>query len=139
MTCDALANVLFRFCSCLIAFEIHGLLLFRYSAPLAGTAQTESKSGVEVPRLSRVSIRMARKKKPVDFERSLRELEGLVERMEAGELSLEDSLATYERGIRLSRVCQQALDEAEQRIEILTEKSGRAELEPFEPDDEPSD
>ena len=82
---------------------------------------------------------MGRKKKAVDFERSLRDLETLVERMEAGELSLEESLETYERGIRLSRLCQQSLDEAEQRIEILTEKSGGAELERFEPDDEPLD
>lgn len=82
---------------------------------------------------------MGRKKKAVDFERSLRDLETLVERMEAGELSLEESLETYERGIRLSRLCQQSLDEAEQRIEILTEKSGGAELELFEPDDEPLD
>ena len=79
---------------------------------------------------------MARKRKPVDFERSLRELEALVERMEEGELSLEDSLQTYERGIRLSRLCQQALDEAEKRIEILTSRDGRVDLEPFEPDEE---
>ena len=77
----------------------------------------------------------AHKRKAVDFERSLRELEQLVERMEDGELSLEDSLACYERGIRLGRTCQQALDEAEQRIQVLTEKDGRPELELFEPDD----
>ena len=56
--------------------------------------------------------------------------------MEEGELSLEDSLASYERGIRLGRLCQQALDEAEQRIQVLVEKDGASELEPFEPDDE---
>ena len=56
--------------------------------------------------------------------------------MEDGELSLEDSLASYERGIRLGRLCQQALDEAEQRIQMLVEKDGGSELEPFEPDDE---
>ena len=78
----------------------------------------------------------ARKRKTVDFERSLQELEQLVERMEDGELSLEDSLAQYERGIRLGRSCQQALDEAEQRIQVLTEKDGKSELTLFEAHDD---
>ena len=78
----------------------------------------------------------ARKGKAVDFERSLDELERLVERMEDGELSLEDSLTHYERGIRLGRLCQQALDEAEQRIQVLAEKDGQAELKLFEADDD---
>lgn len=78
----------------------------------------------------------ARKRKAVDFERSLEELEKLVERMEEGELSLEDSLAHYERGIRLGRSCERALDEAEQRIQVLTEKDGQSELTLFEADDD---
>ena len=78
----------------------------------------------------------ARKRNAVDFERSLEELERLVERMEDGELSLEDSLASYERGIRLGRRCQQALDEAEQRIQVLAEKDGQSELRLFEADDD---
>ena len=78
----------------------------------------------------------ARKRNAVDFERSLEELERLVERMEDGELSLEDSLASYERGIRLGRRCQQALDEAEQRIQVLAEKDGQPELRLFEADDD---
>ena len=53
------------------------------------------------------------------FEHSLEELEALVERMEDGELSLEESLKTFERGMQLARACQKALDEAEQRIEVL--------------------
>ena len=77
----------------------------------------------------------AQKRKTVDFEGSLEELEQLVERMEDGELSLEDSLTHYERGIRLSRLCQQALDEAEQRIQVLAEKDGHSELRLFETDD----
>ena len=81
----------------------------------------------------------ARGKKSTDrgasFEQSLKELEGLVERMEEGELSLEESLKTYERGIVLSRACQKALDDAEQRIQILTERDGRSELESLESDD----
>ena len=79
---------------------------------------------------------MARKKQSVDFEAALEELEGLVERMEEGDLSLEESLKTYERGIELSRACQKSLDAAEQRIRILSEKDGDAEIRDFEPDDD---
>jgi len=79
---------------------------------------------------------VASRKKGLDFERALEELEGLVERMEEGELTLEESLKTYERGIELSRICQKALDDAEQRIQILTEKEGKAETRPFQPHEE---
>ena len=79
---------------------------------------------------------VARKKQGVDFEGALEELEGLVERMEEGKLSLEESLETYERGIALSRACQKSLDAAEQRIQILTEKDGVAEARSFQPDDD---
>ncbi len=79
---------------------------------------------------------MARKKQDVDFEAALKELEGLVERMEEGDLSLEESLKTYERGIELSRACQKSLDAAEQRIEILSEKDGAVETRSFQPDND---
>ena len=79
---------------------------------------------------------VARKKQGVDFEGALEELEGLVERMEEGELSLEESLKTYERGIELSRACQKSLDAAEQRIQILSEKDGTSETRSFQPDDD---
>ena len=79
---------------------------------------------------------MVRKKQGVDFEASLEELEGLVERMEEGELSLEESLKTYERGIELSRACQKSLDTAEQRIQILSEKDDASETRSFQPDDD---
>ena len=79
---------------------------------------------------------MARKKQGVDFEAALEELEGLVERMEEGDLSLEESLKTYERGMELSRACQKSLDAAEQRIQILSEKDGAAEPRDFQPDDD---
>lgn len=79
---------------------------------------------------------MARKKQGVDFEAALEELERLVERMEEGELSLEESLKTYERGIELSRACQKSLDAAEQRIQILSEKEGAAETQDFHADDD---
>lgn len=56
------------------------------------------------------------------FEAALEELESLVERMESGSLSLDESLAAFERGIRLTRQCQQSLSAAEQRVRVLLEK-----------------
>lgn len=54
-----------------------------------------------------------------DFEKALAELEQLVEQMEQGDLSLEESLKQFERGIALTRACQQALQTAEQKVQIL--------------------
>lgn len=68
----------------------------------------------------------------LDFEGALKELESLVERMEQGDLSLEESLKYFERGIELTRACQQALKQAEQKIQILTEKNGQPEISPFD-------
>ncbi|MEO5573789.1 MAG: exodeoxyribonuclease VII small subunit [Gammaproteobacteria bacterium] len=68
---------------------------------------------------------------PLNFEQALHELEALVARMEQGEISLEDSLRDFERGIELTRSCQKALQEAEQKVQILMEKNGQARLEPF--------
>jgi exodeoxyribonuclease VII small subunit len=62
-----------------------------------------------------------------DFEGAIAELEGIVKRLEEGDLSLEQSLQLYERGIQLSRFCHARLEEAEQRIDILNE---RGELRP---------
>jgi exodeoxyribonuclease VII small subunit len=73
----------------------------------------------------------ASSKKP-SFEQALNELETLVETMEQGELSLEESLKSFERGVLLTRTCQQALKEAEQKIQILTQNSPDAEPEQFE-------
>lgn len=55
-----------------------------------------------------------------DFESSLEELEGLVEALESGELSLADSLDRFKRGVTLSRRCHQLLDQARQSVEVLT-------------------
>lgn len=74
-------------------------------------------------------------KKAVRFEDSLAELEQLVERMEQGNLPLEDALKLFERGVRLTRSCQQALKEAEQKVQILLEENGEPTLQPF--NDEP--
>jgi exodeoxyribonuclease VII small subunit len=69
------------------------------------------------------------------FEKALQELEKLVEKMEHGELSLEDSLQHFEQGIQLSRACQQALKEAEQKVEILMRKNNQDEVIPFHNED----
>jgi exodeoxyribonuclease VII small subunit len=66
-----------------------------------------------------------------DFEQSLDALEKLVEKMEHGEMSLEDSLAAYERGVGLYRRCQSALEEAELRVRLLTDPQNPVAAEPF--------
>jgi exodeoxyribonuclease VII small subunit len=71
---------------------------------------------------------------PPDFERALAELEATVDALEHGELSLEDALKQFERGVALARECQVALKQAEQKVEILLQKTPTAEPEPFEPD-----
>jgi exodeoxyribonuclease VII small subunit len=68
------------------------------------------------------------------LEKSLAELEALVERLESGELSLQQALKEFERGIKLTRQCQAALKEAEQKVEILLKNTDDAEPEPFEPE-----
>jgi exodeoxyribonuclease VII small subunit len=70
-----------------------------------------------------------------DFESSLKELETLVNKMEQGELSLEDSLSHFERGVQLSRTCQQALKDAEQKVEILMNKNSQEEITSFDSED----
>jgi exodeoxyribonuclease VII small subunit len=62
-----------------------------------------------------------------DFEAAISELESIVKKLEEGDLPLEQSLGLYERGVQLSRFCHARLEEAERRIEILTE---RGELKP---------
>jgi exodeoxyribonuclease VII small subunit len=68
---------------------------------------------------------------PPDFERALDELERLVERLEHGDLPLEEALRTFERGVELTRHCQSALKAAQQRVEILLKRNGQATAEPF--------
>lgn len=60
-----------------------------------------------------------------DFEASLAELEAIVDKLEQGDLSLDDSLKQFERGVQLTRVCQTALRQAEQKVEILLRKTGQ--------------
>ena len=69
-----------------------------------------------------------------NFETSLEELERIVRELERGDLPLEKSLELFEQGVKLSRTCQERLNEAERRIEILTrDNQGRATVTAFEP------
>ena len=68
------------------------------------------------------------------FEDSLQKLENIVETLEAGDLSLEDSLKAFEDGIALTRQCQDALSKAEHRVKILMEKNGAEETLDFDND-----
>jgi exodeoxyribonuclease VII small subunit len=75
--------------------------------------------------------------KPKTFESSLEELERIVRDLEQGDLSLEKSLELFEQGVKLSRDCQERLNEAERRIEILMrDNQGRATVRPFEVESE---
>ncbi len=65
------------------------------------------------------------------FETALAELETLVETLEQGELSLEQSLQQFERGVKLTRACQQALKTAEQRVDMLVSAAEDSETEPY--------
>ena len=86
---------------------------------------------------------MASNAKEPDFEQALGELEKLVERMERGDLPLDEALKAFERGIVLTRHCQSSLRAAQKKVEILLKKSGQpAELQPFsepEGEDAPAD
>lgn len=82
---------------------------------------------------------MAKKKSAIDFEQSLQTLEQLVESMEGGDMSLEKSLEAFEQGIKLTKECQQALREAEQKVEILLNQNGEEQLAPFAEADEDAD
>jgi len=70
----------------------------------------------------------------IDFESAIKELETLVEQMEQGDITLEQSLENFERGIELTRACQKALQEAEQKVQILTQKQGEETVEEFRDD-----
>ena len=78
---------------------------------------------------------MARKNPKFDFEASITALEALVEKMESGAFSLEESLQQFENGMALAKACQKALKEAEQKVMQLTSNGdGEEALEAFDPD-----
>jgi exodeoxyribonuclease VII small subunit len=70
------------------------------------------------------------------FEGALAKLEEIVRKLEQGELTLDESLASFEEGIRLARLCAGKLDEAERKIEILMKKEGNPEVRPYKPEPE---
>jgi exodeoxyribonuclease VII small subunit len=74
---------------------------------------------------------LVRNNKAPDFEEALAELEGLVERLERGDLPLDEALKTFERGVELTRHCQSSLKSAQQKVEILLKRGSGAEIEPF--------
>ena len=84
---------------------------------------------------STMSTQKSAKDAPADFELAMRDLEELVERLEQGDLPLEESLAAFERGVMLTRACQTALKEAEQKVEILLKKAGEPAVEAFAAED----
>lgn len=71
-----------------------------------------------------------------DFEGALAELERIVEKMEKGEQTLEQALASFQRGVELTRACQQGLKQAEQRVEKLMRDGAGFKLEPFDDDED---
>ena len=70
---------------------------------------------------------MTKKQTKFDFEMALQELEALVSSMEDGKLSLEESLQAFEKGIKLTRECQTALKNAEQKVQVLLNENGDTE------------
>jgi exodeoxyribonuclease VII small subunit len=74
--------------------------------------------------------------KKIDLEKALSDLEKIVEELESGNLPLEQAMKKFEQGIKLTRGCQAALKDAEQKVEILLQSAGGEQLEDFEPDDD---
>ncbi len=74
-------------------------------------------------------------KKISNLEKALADLEDLVEELESGDLPLEKAMKKFEEGIKLTRSCQAALKDAEQKVEILLKSAGGESLEEFEADD----
>jgi exodeoxyribonuclease VII small subunit len=74
--------------------------------------------------------------KNINLEKSLADLEGLVEELESGDLPLEKAMKKFEEGIKLTRSCQKALKDAEQKVEILLKSAGGESLEDFEAEED---
>lgn len=82
---------------------------------------------------------VARDQEPLDFEGALNELEALVEKLESGDLGLSESLEHFEKGIGLSRRCHSLLDDARQKVTLLSNPDDEASATDFIPPDETSD
>lgn len=68
----------------------------------------------------------------IKFEEALKKLEKIVSDLEAGKLSLDESLKKYEEGVRLAAACSKLLEQAQKKVEVLTKKEGAFQLKPFE-------
>ena len=77
---------------------------------------------------------MSRKTSVRHFEDNLVELDNIVSQLESNQLSLEDALKAFEKGVKLSKDCQTVLTQAEQKVQILLEQQGNESLEPFDPE-----
>ena len=77
---------------------------------------------------------MATKKTDINFEKALEQLEGIVEDLESGDLSLENSLKSFEKGIKLARQCQEQLSKAELQVQKLIEENGELKTSPLQDD-----
>lgn len=75
---------------------------------------------------------MTQEKKEMEFENALKKLEDIVERLEKGELSLEEALKFYEEGVRLADVCSKRLNDAEKRVKVLLKSGSKMKAVPFE-------
>ncbi len=75
-------------------------------------------------------------KRKISFETQLKELEKVITRLEQGDVSLEESLKLFEKGVQLASACQSALQEAEQKVQILAQANGDSQLKPFPGDNE---
>ena len=73
------------------------------------------------------------------FEEALGRLEDIVKKMEAGDMTLEESLKAFEEGIKLARLCSRRLDEAERRVEILLKQEGDPVVKPFQVEENESE
>ncbi|MCW8107413.1 exodeoxyribonuclease VII small subunit [Alteromonas ponticola] len=82
---------------------------------------------------------MAEDKNTPSFEETLAKLDSIVNEMESGDLPLQDALEKFEQGIKLSRLSQKALEEAEQKVQILLSEQQQETLSSFDPEDADSD
>lgn len=81
---------------------------------------------------------MVAKRKKLDYEEAVAELESLVEKLERGDITLEESLKLYERGVLLTRDCQEALQAADQKVQMLVKQTGNSTLVDFDSDPDAS-
>jgi exodeoxyribonuclease VII small subunit len=100
----------------------------------SNTASSDAQADKLASAVSDKKTTGARKKAP-DFEKSLAALEAVVDEMEGGDLSLDAALKSFEKGVKLTQECQQALTEAEQKVAILLSNNPNDEPQPFDVSD----